>query len=36
MPFEPLIRMAAQHGQYELHSSSEYAERGFLEIVISQ
>ncbi|KAJ5111855.1 hypothetical protein NUU61_001485 [Penicillium alfredii] len=36
MPFEPLIRMAAQHGQYELHLSSENAEKGFLEIAISQ
>ncbi|KAJ5474058.1 hypothetical protein N7475_003624 [Penicillium sp. IBT 31633x] len=36
MPFEPLICMAAQHGQYELHLSSENAERGFLEIAISQ
>lgn len=36
MPFEPLILVAAQHGQYELHLSSENAERGFLEIAISQ
>ncbi|OQE13978.1 hypothetical protein PENSTE_c040G06747 [Penicillium steckii] len=36
MPFEPLIRMAAQHEQYGLHFSSENAERGFLEIAFSQ
>ncbi|KAJ5989701.1 hypothetical protein N7481_004911 [Penicillium waksmanii] len=36
MPFEPLLRVATQHGQYELHLSSENAERGFLETAISQ
>ncbi|GAA3296676.1 hypothetical protein GCM10020218_080450 [Dactylosporangium vinaceum] len=36
MPFDPLIRAAAQHEQYELHLSSENAERGFLSIAISQ
>ncbi|GLI82207.1 hypothetical protein PoHVEF18_010616 [Penicillium ochrochloron] len=32
MPFEPLIRVAAQQEQFVLHSSSENAKRGFLEL----
>jgi hypothetical protein len=32
MPFEPLVRVAAQQEQYVLHSSSENAKRGFLEL----
>lgn len=32
MPFEPLVREAAQQEQYVLHSSPEHAKRGFLEI----
>ena len=31
MPFDPLVRVAAQQEQYVLHSSSENAKRGFLE-----
>ena len=31
MSFDPLIRVAAQQEQYELHSSSDNARRGFLE-----
>ncbi|OKP13738.1 hypothetical protein PENSUB_581 [Penicillium subrubescens] len=31
MPFDPLVRAAAQREQYVLHSSSENAKRGFLE-----
>ncbi|KAJ5117563.1 hypothetical protein N7448_011195 [Penicillium atrosanguineum] len=31
MPFDPLVRVAAQQEQYVLHSSSENARRGFLE-----
>lgn len=32
MPFERLVRMAAQQEQYVLHSSSENAKRGFLQL----
>ncbi|KAL7649125.1 hypothetical protein ACMYSQ_012470 [Aspergillus niger] len=32
MPFEPLVREAAQQEQYVWHSSPEHAKRGFLEI----
>ena len=32
MPFEPFIREAAQQEQYVLHSSLEYAKRGFLKL----
>jgi hypothetical protein len=32
MPFDPLVRVAAQQEQYVLHSSSENAKRGFLEL----
>jgi hypothetical protein len=32
MPFDPLVRAAAQREQYVLHSSSENAKRGFLEL----
>ncbi|KAJ6105284.1 hypothetical protein N7523_010094 [Penicillium sp. IBT 18751x] len=31
MPFDPLVRVAAQQEQYMLHSSPENAKRGFLE-----
>ncbi|KAJ5712430.1 hypothetical protein N7493_008898 [Penicillium malachiteum] len=32
MPFEPLVREAAQQEQYVLHLSPEHAKRGFLEL----
>jgi hypothetical protein len=32
MPFDPLVRAAAQREQYVLHSSSENAKKGFLEL----
>lgn len=32
MPFEPLVRVAAQQEQYVLHSTSENAKRGFLKL----
>lgn len=35
MPFDPIIRAAAQQEQYDLHVSSENAKRGFLEIAIN-
>ncbi|KAJ5418699.1 uncharacterized protein N7487_002249 [Penicillium crustosum] len=35
MPFDPIVRAAAQQEQYHLHSSPENAKRGFLETATS-